>query len=56
MPPKTVDKKRYQKKDPIEHILLRPDMYVGSIRPRAITEFIAEKKEDEWKIYQKEII
>ena len=54
MPPKNVDKKRYQKKDPIEHILLRPDMYVGSTRPRSITEFIAEKKEGEWKIFQKE--
>ena len=55
MPPKNDNKKRYEKKDPIEHILLRPDMYVGSTRPRTITEFIAEKKENEWKIFQKEI-
>jgi DNA topoisomerase-2 len=55
MPPKNDNKKRYEKKDPIEHILLRPDMYVGSTRPRSITEFIAEKKENEWKIFQKEI-
>ena len=56
MPPKTVvDKKRYQKKDQIEHILLRPDMYVGSIRPRSISEFVADKTNDGWRIYQKEI-
>jgi DNA topoisomerase-2 len=56
MPPKTVvDKKRYQKKDQIEHILLRPDMYVGSTRPRNITEFVADKTNDGWRIYQKEI-
>ena len=55
MPPKTVDKKRYEKKDPIEHILLRPDMYVGSTRPRSITEFVADKTNDGWRIYQKEI-
>ena len=54
MPP-TNDKKRFQKKDPIEHILLRPDLYVGSTRLRAITEFVAEQKQGEWTIYQKEI-
>lgn len=53
--PSVNDKKRYQKKDPIEHILLRPDMYVGSTRLRSITEFVAEKKESEWIIYQKEV-
>jgi DNA topoisomerase-2 len=53
--PQQNDKKRYEKKDPIEHILLRPDMYVGSTRLRAITEFVAEKKQGEWNIYQKEI-
>lgn len=54
MPPKTIKKttnessikKRYQKKDPIEHILLRPDMYVGSNRLRTISEYIAEQDEN----------
>ena len=31
---------RYVKKDPISHILLRPDMYVGSTRLRQSEEFI----------------
>ena len=31
---------RYVKKDPISHILLRPDMYVGSTRLRNSEEFI----------------
>ena len=42
-----MSKKRYQKKDPIEHILLRPDMYVGSTRLRVINEYIAERKNDD---------
>jgi DNA topoisomerase-2 len=54
MPPK--NEKRYQKKDQIEHILLRPDMYVGSTRPRNIMEFVADKTENGWQIYQKEIM
>jgi DNA topoisomerase-2 len=45
MPPKK-SSQIYQKKDPIEHVLDRPDMYVGSIRLRSSDEFIAEKDED----------
>lgn len=32
---------RYVKKDPITHILDRPDMYVGSTRPREVEEYIS---------------
>ena len=39
-------KKRYVKKDPIDHILLRPDMYVGSNRLRELEEYVAEKNEE----------
>lgn len=45
MPPK-----RYQKKDPIEHVLTRPDMYVGSTRAREINEYIGYKENDKYKI------
>lgn len=33
-------KEKYQKKDPIQHILDRPDMYVGSLRSREVEEYI----------------
>ena len=52
MPPKKV----YIKKDPIEHILDRSDMYVGSKKLRKIQEYIAEKDDDgNYKIFKKEI-
>jgi DNA topoisomerase-2 len=35
-------KQRYVKKDPISHILERPDMYVGSTRTRNIEEFVID--------------
>jgi DNA topoisomerase II len=39
--PKTKTKKqKYVKKDPIDHVLTRPDMYVGSTRPRLVEEFV----------------
>lgn len=41
--PKNKPKQTYVKKDPISHILDRPDMYVGSIRSREIDEFVVEK-------------
>jgi len=54
MPPKT--QKRYTKKDPIDHILLRSEMYVGSTRPRLQEEFIAEENEEgNFHIFKKEI-
>ena len=37
MPPK---KQVYSKKDPISHVLDRPDTWVGSVRSRNIEEFI----------------
>lgn len=33
---------RYVKKDQISHILDRPDMYVGSTRPRALEEYVVD--------------
>lgn len=38
MPPK------YVKKDPISHILDRPDMYVGSTRPREVQDYVVVNK------------
>jgi len=37
MPPK---KQRYVKMDPIQHVLARGDMYVGSSRPRDVEDFV----------------
>ena len=41
----TNTKKKYQKKKPIEHCLLRPDMYVGSTRLRTLNEYVAWKQD-----------
>ncbi len=54
MPPKTPTK-RYQKKDPISHCLDRPDMYVGSTRLRDISEYVAECKDGNYNILNKQI-
>ena len=35
-------KLKIQKLDPIDHILKRPDMYVGSIRPKTTEEYVAK--------------
>ena len=53
--PSKQPKKRYQKKDPIEHILLRPDMYVGSNRLRTINDFVAEKIDNGYHIFSDDI-
>lgn len=52
--------KKYIKKDPIEHIMLRPDMYIGSTTVKKTTEYVAEKVVVEnspttYKINKKEI-
>jgi DNA topoisomerase-2 len=49
--------KRYQKMDPILHILKRPDMYCGSTRLRNITEYVAEPCDDKksYRIFKDEI-
>jgi DNA gyrase/topoisomerase IV subunit B len=39
----TRTKKKYSKIDPIEHILHRPDMYVGSTRKRTIEEYVSSE-------------
>ena len=49
-------KKEYVKKDPREHVLLRPDMYVGSNKSRKTTEFVCIKNSDGlFQIVKKEI-
>lgn len=47
--------KKYQKMDPIQHIITRPDMYVGSTRSKKRLEYVAIPFNDTYKIYQKEI-
>lgn len=56
MPSKIETKKRYQKMDHVSHILKRPDMYCGSTRLRPITEYVAEKTTDGFRIFKKEFI
>ena len=49
--------KRYQKKNPLDHILLRPDMYVGSTRLRSISEYVAhEDKNNVFSISKQDVI
>lgn len=35
-------KEQYQRLSPIDHMLLRPDMYIGDIRTKQLTEYILE--------------
>lgn len=50
-----MNRRRYQKKDPISHILDRNDMYVGSTRLRAVNEYIATLTGEGYKIEEKKI-
>lgn len=51
----------YQKKSQLEHILLRPDTYIGSVERISDTMWVCEKKEAEegkessYKLVQREI-
>jgi len=47
--------KKYVKMDPIDHVLLRSDMYVGSNKAQNTNEFVCIKDEDSLKILRKEI-
>lgn len=53
--------KMYQKKSQLEHILLRPDTYIGSVERITDTMWVCEKKEVEegqetsYKLVQREI-
>jgi len=47
--------KKYVKMDPIDHVLLRSDMYVGSNKAQNTNEFVCIKDEDSYKILRKEI-
>ena len=47
--------KKYTKKDQISHVLLRPEMYIGSTSLRNSDEYIAIKDDDGYKIINKNI-
>lgn len=52
--------KMYQKKSQLEHILLRPDTYIGSVERVSETMWVCDKKEVEgeeptYKIVQREV-
>lgn len=52
----TASNKKYTKKDQISHVLLRPEMYIGSTSLRNSDEYIAIRNEDnEYKIINKNI-
>lgn len=46
---------KIQQLDPIDHILKRPDMYVGSIRNKISCEYVAFSHEEKYKIEKREI-
>lgn len=46
---------KIQKLDPIEHILKRPDMYVGSVRPKTTNEYVALKVNESFHIQKQNI-
>ena len=47
--------KRYQKMEHIDHVLLRPDTYLGSIRSRLKEEYVAKEKNGIYSIISTEI-
>lgn len=55
MSSKAKTKSKYQKMDPIDHILHRPDTYIGSTRLRKLTEYIAQSNESGYHISKKSI-
>lgn len=48
-------KQRYTKKNPIEHVLDRPDMWVGSVREKCVDEYVAIHNDNELSITRTEI-
>ena len=51
----TISKKKYNKMDPLAHILHRPDTYVGSTRSRELDEYISIADKN-FQIYKKSIV
>ena len=45
--------KRYQKLTDTEHVLLRPGMYIGSVKPHTEEVYLLDRRS--WKLTQKEI-
>ena len=48
---KSAKTKKYQKIDPISHILLRPDMYCGSTKLKTVEEYLCDVKDGEYNIF-----
>lgn len=53
--PSNKTNKKYMKMDPIDHVLRRSDMYVGSTRSRTLEEYIAVPEDDSYRIFKSEI-
>lgn len=49
----TDDEELYQRKTPIEHVLLRPGMYLGQMESSEISTFVLEGEEGEKKVVKK---
>lgn len=52
----SIKKQKYVKLDPIEHILKRPDMYIGSTKSKKSEQYVATKNQDnKYTIYKENI-
>jgi DNA gyrase/topoisomerase IV subunit B len=51
----SIKKQKYVKLDPIEHILKRPDMYIGSTKSKKSDQYVAIKNQDKYNIIKESI-